>query len=132
MKRILIAVIITVLNLANVSCATAMESAPPAKMDLAIMAVFNETNYRNPAVDATIIKGTNSYMKLEINGDSKLIQQVKTLFEKDMRRESASIVERWSGGEHRYIVSFIMPDGTSVSMSLEENESGSATVWVSY
>lgn len=132
MKRIILAIIMA-FNLAAVSCASAMESNPPANNEPAILAVFNETNYRNPNVDATLITNESStFKKLDIKGDVKLIQEVKKLFEKDMRRQGASIVEKWEGGKHKYIVSFFMPDGSPVSMSLEEEDPDNVLVWISF
>lgn len=132
MKRLIFAIIM-VFNLATVSCASAKDNNPATNNEPAILAVFNETNYRNPNVDATLITNdASTYKKLEIRGDSKLIQEVKRLFEKDMRRQGASIVEKWDNGNHKYIVSFFMSDGSSVSMSLEEESTGVATVWISF
>ena len=105
MKRLIFAIIM-VFNLATVSCASAKDNNPATNNEPAILAVFNETNYRNPNVDATLITNdTSTFKKLEIRGDSKLIQEVKRLFEKDMRRQGASIVEKWDNGNHKYIVS---------------------------
>lgn len=110
-----------------------MESNPQANNEPAILAVFNETNYRNPNVDATLITNESStFKKLDIKGDVKLIQEVKKLFEKDMRRPGASIVEKWEGGKHKYNVSFFMPDGSPVSMSLEEEDPDNVLVWISF
>jgi len=126
MKRIIFATI-----LAIISSTVAMADTPPQQQSSqqpAILAVFNEKTYRNPNVDATIIDNNenSSYKKIEVRNDAKLIAEIKRLFDIDRKRTGANIVERYSGGQHKYIVSF-----SNISMSLEETGPDSVTVWIS-
>ena len=132
MKRLILAIIIATLSLSSVSCATAMAGMPSPKSELSIFSVFNEKNFRNPYVDATIITGENTFMKMEITNDKKLADEVWRVFESDMRRKVSNVVEKWEKGVHKYIVNLVTSDGTSVSMSIEGDDSGVTTVWVSY
>ncbi|MBO5268914.1 MAG: hypothetical protein J6B13_09185, partial [Muribaculaceae bacterium] len=94
MKRLILAIIIATLSLSSVSCATAMAGMPSPKSELSIFSVFNEKNYRNPNVDATIITGENTFMKMEITNDKKLADEVWRVFESDMRRQGSVVGDK--------------------------------------
>lgn len=128
MKNIFFAIFMAIIGI----CTVKAETPPPSPDQPAVLAIFNEKTYRNPNVDATIIDNDQTLFKrIIVIDDNKLTQEIHRLFDIDRKRPGVNLVEKYSGGEHKYLITYEMSDGSPVNICLYEEDEKTTSLWIS-